>query len=109
MKDDLSRYVDLSAKEDIIITKHGVPTAVLIGLTNPEDLWEELLLRAPRFKERIAKARADARAGRVKTLDEVRAEFDIPKKPAKSTVAKQPNKRPVRKPARVGRARLTPS
>jgi prevent-host-death family protein len=30
VKDDLSRYVQLAAHEDIVVTRHGRPAAVLI-------------------------------------------------------------------------------
>jgi|GEM_PF-1963258 len=90
MKDDLSRYVELSAKEDIVITKHGVPAAILVGLGDPDALWEEALSRNPRLKERIAKAQASAKAGRVKTL-----ELAKPKKPAqRQTTMGGPGKSP---------------
>ncbi|NJM42732.1 MAG: type II toxin-antitoxin system Phd/YefM family antitoxin, partial [Anaerolineae bacterium] len=78
MKDDLSRYLRLATKEDIIITRHGVPAGILIGLDDPEDWWEEMLLRDERFKARVAQARQSARAGEVFTLEQVREEFGIP-------------------------------
>lgn len=37
VKDDLSRILRLAEKEDIIITRHGVPAGILIGFENPED------------------------------------------------------------------------
>lgn len=30
VKDDLSRYLRMAEKEDIIITRHGVPAGILI-------------------------------------------------------------------------------
>ena len=46
VKDDLSRYLRMAEKEDVIITRHGIPAGVLIGFEDPEAWWEELLLRA---------------------------------------------------------------
>ena len=85
VKDDLSRYLRMAASENIIITRHGVPAGILIGVEDPEDVWEELLLNSPQFKARIAQARANVRAGRFKTLDEIKAKYKLedakPKKP----------------------------
>jgi prevent-host-death family protein len=78
LKDDLSRYLRLAVKEDIIITRHGVPAGILIGLEDPDDWWEEMLLRDPRFKARVAQARRSAREGRVFTIEQIREEFGIP-------------------------------
>ena len=47
VKDDLSRYLRMAEKEDIIITRHGIPAGILIGFEDPEAWWEELLLREP--------------------------------------------------------------
>jgi len=65
LKDDLSRYLRMAEKQDIIITRHGVPAGILIGFEDSEDWWEELLLRDPRFRERVAQgARRPARRPR---------------------------------------------
>ena len=64
VKDDLSRYLRMAEKEDIIITRHGIPAGILIGFEDPEAWWEELLLRDPRFRERVAQARGSLRDGR---------------------------------------------
>jgi prevent-host-death family protein len=77
VKDDLSRYLRMAEKEDIIITRHGVPAGILIGFEDPEAWWEELLLRDPRFKERIAQARGSLRAGQGITIEELREKYDI--------------------------------
>jgi prevent-host-death family protein len=76
LKDDLSRYLRIAEKQDIIITRHGVPAGILIGFADPEDAWEEMLQRDPRFRERIAQARASLRAGRGASIEEVRAHYD---------------------------------
>ena len=77
VKDDLSRYLRMAEKEDIIITRHGVPAGILIGFDDPEAWWEELLLRDPRFKERIAQARGSLREGQGITIEELREKHDI--------------------------------
>jgi PHD/YefM family antitoxin component YafN of YafNO toxin-antitoxin module len=57
MTDDISCLLGMDGKEAIIITRHGVPAGILIGFEDPEDWWEELLPRDPRFRERVAQAR----------------------------------------------------
>jgi prevent-host-death family protein len=77
MKDDLSRVLRMAEKEDVIITRHGVPAGILIGFEDPEARWEELLLRAPRFRERVAQARGSLREGRGLSIEELREKHSI--------------------------------
>lgn len=77
VKDDLSRYLRMAEKEDIVITRHGVPAGILIGFENPEAWWEELLLRDPRFKARVAQARNSLRAGRGISIEQLREKHGI--------------------------------
>ena len=77
MKDDLSRYLRMATTEDIVITRRGVPAGILIGIEDPEDLWEDLLLNTPEFKARIAQARANLRSGNYKTLAEIKAKYAV--------------------------------
>jgi len=49
---------------------------ILIGLENPEDWWEELLLRNPDFVERIAQARNSLKEGKGISMEQVRAKND---------------------------------
>jgi prevent-host-death family protein len=80
VKDDLSRYLRMAEKEDVIITRHGVPAGMLVGFEDPEDWWEELLLRDPRFKARVAQARTSLREGKGITLEQFREKHGV--KPA---------------------------
>ena len=77
LKDDLSRYLRLAEKEDIVITRHGVPAGILIGFDGPEAWWEELLLRDPRFKERVALARGSLRDGQGISIETLREKHGI--------------------------------
>jgi prevent-host-death family protein len=77
VKNDLSRYLRIAEKEDVIITRHGVPAGILIGITEAEDWWEEALLRHPLFQKRIAQARQSAREGKGITIEQLRAELNI--------------------------------
>lgn len=77
VKDDLSRYLRMAEKEDIIITRHGIPAGILIGFEDPEAWWEELLLRDPRFRERVAQARSSLRDGQGISIEKLREKHNI--------------------------------
>jgi prevent-host-death family protein len=57
MKDDLSKFLRLAEKEEIVITRHGKPAGVLVGFASEDDWFDYRLENDPRFLERIAKAR----------------------------------------------------
>jgi prevent-host-death family protein len=71
VKDDLSRYLREAERGEIVITRHGKPAGVLIGFRSEEDWFDYRLENDPRFLERIAKARADLRAGRGVRLEDI--------------------------------------
>lgn len=77
VQDDLSRYLRMAEKEDIVITRHGVPAGILIGFEDPEAWWEELLLRDPRFKARVAQARSSLRDGQGISIEQLREKHSI--------------------------------
>ena len=64
--------IALVAAEDITITRHGVPAGILIGFEDPEAWWEELPLRDPRFRARVAQARGSLRDGQGISIEELR-------------------------------------
>ena len=64
IKDQLSKYLKLANREDIIITKHGRPAGILIGLASEDDWFDYRLEHDARFLRRIAEARESLRAGR---------------------------------------------
>jgi prevent-host-death family protein len=71
VKDDLSKYLRLAEKEEIIITRHGKPAGVLIGFADEDDWLDYRLEHDPRFLERIARARQSLRAGKGVRLEDV--------------------------------------
>ena len=71
VKDDLSRYLKLAAREEIVITRHGRPAGVLIGFASEEDWFEYRLEHHPDFLRRIQAARSAIQAGRGVRLDDV--------------------------------------
>ena len=71
VKDDLSRVLRLAETEEIVITRHGKPAAVLIGFRSEDDWFDYRLESDPRFLARVDSARRSLRAGRGVRLDEV--------------------------------------
>lgn len=71
VKDDLSRYLRLAERQEIVITRHGKPAGVLIGFES-EDAWFEYRLENhPEFLRRVSEARAAIQDGRGVRLEAV--------------------------------------
>jgi len=69
VKDDLSRYLREAEAQDIVITRHGKPAGLLIGL---EDDWFDYRLESgPRFLRRVEESRAGIRAGKGVKLEDI--------------------------------------
>lgn len=64
VKDDLSRYLHLAEKEEVVITRHGKPAGVLIGFESEDDWVDYRLENDPRFLQRIAQARSSIKSGK---------------------------------------------
>jgi len=71
MKDDLSRFLRLSEKEEIVITRHGKPAGVLIGFESEDDWFDYRLENDPRFLKRVEAARKSLRAGKGIRIEDV--------------------------------------
>jgi len=71
VKDQLSKYLRLAEKAQVVITRHGKPVGVLIGCASEEDWFEYRLQNDPRFLLRIESARRDIRKGRGVRIEEV--------------------------------------
>jgi prevent-host-death family protein len=74
IKDDLSKFLRLAEREEIVITRHGKPAGVLIGFASEDDWFDYRLENDPRFLKRIERARASIRAGRGVRLEELAAD-----------------------------------
>ena len=72
VKDDLSKYLRLATKEEVVITRHGKPAGILIGFESEDDWFDFRLENDPRFHERIANARESLRVGRGVRLEDVK-------------------------------------
>ncbi len=71
LKDDLSRYLHIAEKEEIVITRHGKPAGLLVGFESEDDWFEYRLENDPRFLKRIEAARASIRAGKGVRLEDL--------------------------------------
>jgi len=71
MKDDLSRFLRMAEKEEIVITRHGKPAGVLIGFESEDEWFDYRLENDPRFLKRIELARNNLRAGKGVRLENV--------------------------------------
>jgi len=71
VKDDLSKYLHLAEKADVVITRHGKPAGLLIGFETEDDWFDYRLENDPRFLERIERARSSIKAGRGIKLENV--------------------------------------
>jgi len=71
VKDDLSRFLRLAEREEIVITRHGKPAGVLVGFASEDDWFDYQLEHDPRFLRRIEKARRSLRDGLGVRLEEI--------------------------------------
>lgn len=74
IKDQLSKYLRLAERDEVVITRHGRPAGVLIGFASEDDWFEYRLQKDPRFLTRVESARRSLRAGRGKRLEDVEEE-----------------------------------
>lgn len=63
VKDDLSKFLRIAEREEVIITRHGKPAGVLIGFEDEEDWFDYRLENDPRFLKRIEQARHSIKSG----------------------------------------------
>lgn len=71
IKDELSKYLHLAERDEIIITRHGKPAGILIGFGSDDEWFEYRLEHDPRFLRRIASARRDLGEGRGVKFEDV--------------------------------------
>ena len=72
VKDDLSKYLRLAEKEEVIITRHGKPAGILIGFESEDEWFDYRLEHDPAFLQRVEQARHSLRAGRGVKLEDIK-------------------------------------
>jgi prevent-host-death family protein len=70
VKDELSKYLRMAEKEEILITRHGKPAGLLVGFKSEDDWFDYKLEHDPRFLKRIEEARQKLRQGQGVRLEE---------------------------------------
>ena len=73
VKDDLSKFLRVAEREDIVITRHGRSAGVLIGFESEDDWFGYQLENDPRFLARIESARQSLRQGRGVRIEDLDA------------------------------------
>lgn len=71
IKDQLSKYLRLAEKEEIVIMRHGKPAGVLVGFQTEDDWFDYRLENDSRFLQRIASARQSLRTGKGIRLEDL--------------------------------------
>ena len=77
VKNRFSRYLELSRREDIVVTKNGRPAAILHAVTD-EDLEDYLFESDPRFIARIEALRREFQRQGGTPLATVRKQLRVP-------------------------------
>lgn len=88
-KQQLSDCVDEAQRQRVLITRHGKPAAVVIGVEG-RDLEQVLLMQDPRFWELIQARRAQPTL----SIDQVRQRFGLTRR--RGTSRRTRNSRPGR-------------
>jgi len=71
VKDDLSKFLRLAEKEEVVITRHGKPAGILIGFESEDDWFDYRLEHDPRFLRRVEESRESLRTGRGVKIEEL--------------------------------------
>jgi prevent-host-death family protein len=77
VKTRFSIYLELSKREDIVVTKNGRPAAILHAVTD-EDIEDYLFESDPRFIARIEALRREFQRRGATSLAKVRKELRVP-------------------------------
>ena len=63
VKDDLSKFLRLAEREEVLITRHGRPAGILIGFESEDDWFDYKLENDPLFLSHIEAARQKIKVG----------------------------------------------
>lgn len=71
IKDQLSQYLRIAERDEVVITRHGRPAGVLVGFRDEDDWFDYKLENDPRFLARIESARKSLRAGKGTRIEDL--------------------------------------
>lgn len=77
VKDSLSDFVNRACRDDVLVTRHGRPAAIIIGFADEDDWIDYRLEHDERFIQRMAESRAQAASGHWRTLDDIEADLRL--------------------------------
>lgn len=80
--DSLSTYARRNRRDAVVVTRRGKPVSALVPLEPGADLERLSLATNPRFRAILERSRAEVRAGKVLSSDDVRRLFGLKRKPA---------------------------
>ena len=75
VKDSFSEFVNRACKEQVLVTRHGRPAAIIIGFASEDDWIDYRLEHDERFVQRMAESRAQAASGKWRTLDDIESDL----------------------------------
>lgn len=70
-KNDICCLIREAEKEEVLITRHGKPAAIVLGFHDEDDWFDYRLEHDEEFIKKIAKAREEIREGKYVSLDEL--------------------------------------
>ena len=70
-KNDICSIIREAEKEEVVITRHGKPAAVVIGFHDEDDWFDYKIEHDERFLRKVAKAREEIRNGKYVTLNKL--------------------------------------
>ena len=70
-KDDICAIIRESEKEEVVITRHGKPAAVIIGFADDDAWFDYRLEHDETFLRKIARARNQIKKGKFVSLDDL--------------------------------------
>ena len=82
LKAQLSEYLKASVEGPVVVTRHGKPVAVLLSVTDDDELERLILAYTPRFQGILEAAREQIRATGGTGHDEFWAELEEEPQPA---------------------------
>lgn len=83
-KNDICAIIRDAEAQEVLITRHGKPAAVVVGFHDEDDWFDYRMEHDDRFLSRIAQAREDIRKGRFVSLDKLESKSGLlPHRPAR--------------------------
>jgi prevent-host-death family protein len=70
-KNDICALIREAEKDEVVVTRHGKPAAVIIGFADDDAWFDYRLEHDERFLEKIAKAREQIKRGEFASLDKL--------------------------------------